>query len=212
MSDLMLDVFFESLNDDSISYNEFCNLGDMLTEGVFTHDKSPLKNLMGRLQEIKDSKPKEYSGSEDVKKFVDKNYDTIMKVSDILEKEPSELKKNEYKLVVNSALVFLAGLITIPLFGIGFIVILAELVIVVVKYLMSYARQTDDDDAYTDLMMIRKSLKKASGKNLSPKIKEKLTDMIEKIDDMEEAYNNKAEKNMTHKSLYSVVSTSVPKK
>ena len=212
MSDLMLDVFFESLNDDSVSYNEFCELGDMVTEGVFTNDKSPLKNLIDRLEEIKDSKPKEYNGSEEVKKFVDKNYDTVMKVSDILEKEPSELKKNEYKLVVNSILMLIAGVITMPLFGIGFLVLIADLIIIVVKYLMSYARQTDDDNAYADLMMIRKSLKKATSKNLSPKVKEKLIDMIEKIDDMEEAYNNKAEKNMTHKSLYSVVSTSVPKK
>ena len=62
--------------------------------------RSPLRKKLEQLKAIKDASPKEYDGPKEVKDFVDKHYDEIVKCANILEKEGKDLEKDSYRYLI----------------------------------------------------------------------------------------------------------------
>ena len=154
---------------------------------------NPVRKFIKKIEEIKDSKPKEYDGPEEIKDFVDKNYDTIMKVAKILEDEPKNLKKPN----VLTALLAIIGLI--PIIGSlialameiatlsAFIGYLFGMIILCITQALEWFRLNDDQEVYNNLIKIRGALKKVEDKKgLDEKTRNKIKDMIQAINDAED--------------------------
>ena len=76
-------MIYEASLDGRISEDTRNEMLRVYTEGL---SLNPLKKFKERIAEIKKAKPSEYSDNAEVKKFVDKHYDDIIKVSNLLEK------------------------------------------------------------------------------------------------------------------------------
>lgn len=174
--------------------NNYTEVDDIVvTEGV----KSPIGKLKNDLKRIKDEKPKEYSDNQEIKEFVDKNYDLIDKASKILEKEPAELRKKEIKDGAIMVLSMLTGFavmcgtmeavaVTTVIAGAAFY-LFTGLIVPLIISITTYIRTNDDKEAYNDLMKIRTALVKIKDKkNLPDKYKKKILDLLSSIDDAEE--------------------------
>lgn len=174
--------------------NNYTEVDDMVvTEGV----KSPISKIKNDLKRIKEEKPKEYSDNQEIKEFVDKNYDLIDKASKILEKEPAQLRKKEIKDGAIMVLSMLAGFAvmcgtmeavaaTTVIAGAAFYLFTGIIVPLIIS-ITTYIRTNDDKEAYNDLMKIRTSLVKIKDKkNLPDKYKKKILDLLSSIDDAEE--------------------------
>lgn len=174
--------------------NGYTEVDDIIvTEGV----KSPIGKLKNDLKRIKDEKPKEYSDNQEIKEFVDKNYDLIDKASKILEKEPAELRKKEIKDGAIMVLSMLTGFVvmcgtmetvavTTVIAGAAFY-LFTGLIVPLIISITTYIRTNDDKEAYNDLMKIRTALVKIKDKkNLPDKYKKKILDLLSSIDDAEE--------------------------
>ena len=169
----------------------------LMTEGVLSN---PLKKYLEKLESIKKQKPSEYSGPNEVKKFVDENFDDIEKAASLLEKEPEELKKNEIKLVIGVIGSYVAFFISVgisefvPVVGVvGVIASLGALAMsLFIGIILSYIRRTDDIQAMNELSKIKTSLIKIEKTNLPGPVKKKISAIITKISDAEIEVNLKA--------------------
>lgn len=163
--------------------------------------KSPVKKFVDKLEVIKKERPSEYDGPEEVKKFVDKNFDEIVKCANILEKEPEKLRKDDIAYLVTAfptlfggyALAGVGAAVTAgemlaggALFGvpmiIGGILLMSTNII---HAIVSYARTSTDKKVTDDLIKVKSVLAKADRSKLSDEDKKKVETMIRSIDDAE---------------------------
>lgn len=194
----LYDVVYEALQDrvesGEITLEEAQILNEMaydryMTEGMFS--KSPLKDTLENLKKIKDAKPDEYSDEEEVKEFVDKHYNDLVKTAELLEKEPEELSKNEKNYLVSLALAIIAfvagavaggGVVTVVLMGASFAWIYIGSIIVAIT---SSARTNADIDSMKQLTKIKKALKNIKTDKIPESYQKKIKKLIEKINDAE---------------------------
>lgn len=78
------------------------------------------------MKAINDASPKEYQGPKEIKQFVDKYYDDIVKCAKLLESEPTTIKKTDIKMIIRVAIAYfgipiLAGILAYAgtLVGVG---------------------------------------------------------------------------------------------
>ena len=183
----------ESTTNEDILYDVYDILesvmGDEL-EGYFTESffASPVRKFLKELESIKNTKPADYDGPDDVKGFVEKNYDKIKKIANHLEEDPEKLRKDDIGEMASLVLGICGSyaiIFTCPVAGlVGMIVsYIAAIVMIIVRYI----RVNDDKKAFNQLVKIRSSLKKViNKKGLNETVKRKISDMITAIDDAED--------------------------
>lgn len=154
---------------------------------------SPVSKFLKKLEEIKKERPSEYDGPEEVKKFVDKNYEDIVKCANLLEKEPEKLRKDDIVFLFTLLPRFYGGLFVlaaglaaadtaIPAAIIAGIVLLASLV---VQAVLRYVRASKDEKAMDELVKIKGSIKKATNLKLPEEDKKKIEKTLRSIEDAE---------------------------
>lgn len=153
---------------------------EFFTEGVV----NPLGKFKKIIKNIRDNKPSQYSDDKEVIEFVDKNYDDIIKASDILEKEPDKLRKTDVGFLIRITIEFIGfmGLTSVSIPGalmFGIIMTLDTLLTPVLVYFRTNA----DSDVHDKLIQIKKSLSNVNTKKLPKSAKVKIDKMIDKIDD-----------------------------
>jgi len=153
---------------------------EFFTESII----NPLGKFKKIIKNIRDNKPSQYSDDKEVIEFVDKNYDDIIKASDILEKEPDKLRKTDVGFLIRITIEFIGfiGLTGVSIPGaltFGVIMTLDTLLTPVLVYFRTNA----DSDVHDKLIQIKKSLSNVNTKNLPKSAKVKIDKMIDKIDD-----------------------------
>ena len=191
---MTIDFVAESIqtkyNNGEITYAEMVQMTDVLYESIF---RNPIAKHMSMLEDIRKTKPSEYDGPKEVKKFVDKNYADIMKIAAILEKEPNEIRKNE----ITTSCISLAGMIGTyaSMFVIWDVGIKAGTVVMgvsvfaiivsLVSSMIEVVRVNKDIAAINNLTKVKKALNSASKKKLDESTKKKISELITAIDDAE---------------------------
>lgn len=157
---------------------------------------TPVSKFLKKLEEIKKERPSEYDGPEEVKKFVDKNYEDIVKCANLLEKEPEKLRKDDIVFLVTIIPRFYGGLGVIAASAfvietslpaaiaviVAGVVMLASLAVQVV---LRYIRANKDEKAMDELVKIKGSIKKVSNLNLPEEDKKKIEKTLRSIEDAE---------------------------
>ena len=165
---------------------------DAYTESVFEID--PLHKFLKKTKEIKNAKPKEYDGPEEIKEFVDKYYNDIKKISGILEKEPDKLRTSEIRyciMTISSIIGFfgahILAIITLTpeISTVAFAGLILSLIYSILRPILKAFRVKDDIKVSDDLAKIRSALKKIKTDKLDKRYKNKISDMITAIDDAE---------------------------
>lgn len=164
----------------------------ILNEGFLN---SPLKKHLKKLKEIKDAKPKDYDGPEVAKKFIDANYDELVKTARLLEKEPTELRRNDIAATIGIIVTWIGGYAAImtsitagpALFVGGVVAMMLSVAIGLIDMVIGYLRTGHDRDAADQLAKIRRALKKIDLKKLPESHRKKIEDCLEAIDDAETA-------------------------
>ena len=160
----------------------------VMTESVL----SPVHKFKKKLEKLKNSKPKEYSENDEIKRFVDESYDIIDDVARILEKEPDKFRKHEIKKVITFILTNISAVLVVGVGGFitaGFIISLLSTIAIAIDPLIQYLRKCDDIETFNDLMKIRGALIKLKNKKLPDSYKRKIIDMIDKIDNAYEEFS-----------------------
>lgn len=203
---LKLDVYESTLDDeDKMRYlnlmescededlQDVCESVEMILEGeeyVTEASLSPMKSMKEDLRKIKDSKPDEYTGDNEVINYVDKNYDKLIKCAEFLEKEPETLRSHEVKMSTGMILGLLGSLCLLPFGTPGLILstigYALSFIIPATYKCIDYSRGIDDRKAMDDLTKIKKALMKLKDKKGLPEAqKKKIAKIIVKIDDAE---------------------------
>lgn len=176
---------YSAKNNDLGIFSE-CHL---LEDGIMSYNeslfKSPLKGFIKKLKDIKDSKPNEYDGPKEVKNFVDKNYDDIIKASELLEKEPDELNKSAVRYLITVGISLVTTLIGSASGLLGILILggIIEFVSSIIYVVSSCIRETHDSQTLNELLKIQQALKKVNTSKLSDDHKKKINKMITAIDD-----------------------------
>ena len=208
---LKLDVYESTLDDDDkMRYlnlmescdeedvQDICESVEMILDGeeyVTEASLSPARSVKKDLEKIKNSKPDDYSGDNEIINYVDKNYDKLVNCAEILEKEPAKLRSNEIKMCVGFVLGLIGSASLMVLGGgVGIAVGLTGWVLSYISpfiyAIIAYARGCDDRKAMDDLTKIKKSLMKVKDKKGLPETqKKKIAKIIDKIDDAETECN-----------------------
>lgn len=148
--------------------------------------KSPVASFMKELEEIKNAKPDEYTDSEEIKKFVDRNYDKLKNAAELLEKEPENYNKSTiHNLILVYSLILAAipaMLVSLPVsLGVTFIGFALSIATVVV----SYTRANTDSSAVKNLSKIKDGLKKINKDKLPESYQKRISRLITNIEDVE---------------------------
>ena len=157
---------------------------------------TPVSKFLKKLEEIKKERPSEYDGPEEVKKFVDKNYEDIVKCANLLEKEPEKLRKDDIALLITLVPRFYGGLLAMPAGAViaetsltgGIAVVVAGVILLVsliVQAVLGYIRTSKDKKAMDELVKIKGSIKKASNLNLPEEDRKKIEKTLRAIEDAE---------------------------
>lgn len=178
-------------DDDKIYFDITCESVDIFTEGVFSN---PLRKSLKIIKEIKDAKPKSYNGPIEIKNFIDKYYNEIIKISKMAEKEPKDIRSSDIKIAAGTIVSIVAGfglmmayafsaLEIMPLFYASGIVAILSIVIDTVYPLIKAVRINNDIKATDDLSKIRDALNKLDTAKLPEQYKNKIADVVEAIND-----------------------------
>ena len=149
---------------------------------------SPIKSFIKKLELIKKASPNEYDGPDDIKKFINQNYNDIIKASEILEEEPKKINKQALTYLASVAVTFIAGIIIPPLtpIKVGVLIRLSSSGLIfissIVYTIIASIRATHDQNALNELMKIRSALKKIDKNKLSESDSKKVSDMLRAID------------------------------
>lgn len=188
-------AIYESIRNNELSQEVGYKMMDVfdseenITEGVLSN---PLRKSLNKLKEIREAKPKTYSGPEDVKKFVDDHYDEIVKISKIAEKEPKDIRDSEIKTTVGYIVSVLSGIgimilgaakNSFILGGVGIIPGILGTLFVSIYPLIKAVRISNDIKASDELIKVRDALSKLDTKNLPKEYKNKIVDIINAIND-----------------------------
>lgn len=159
---------------------------DYLNESnLFTRKK---KYTLDDVKKIKNSKPDEYTDDKELKHFVDKNYDKILKISEELEKEPEELNKANHRAIITQIIGFITCT-TFVLFPIGFILV----IIAMIDSVIIIDRAHKDSQSMNEMNKIRDSLAKIRNKGncKDPEVQKKIDKIINNIDDASSSYERR---------------------
>ena len=148
--------------------------------------RSPLRKKLEQLKAIKDASPKEYDGPKEVKDYVDKHYDEIVKCANILEKEGKDLEKDSIRYLCSACSMLIAsmtGLLIPSIGGIAVIGVILGFIWYIVETIALSVRMSKDEKAAQELQKIRIALRKVKdNKKIDDKSKKKIVDMIDAID------------------------------
>lgn len=148
--------------------------------------RSPLKKHVETLKKIKDASPKEYDGPKEVKEYVDKHYDEIVKCANILEKEGKDLEKDSIRYLCSACSMMIGPLVGLLAPSIGSIAIIGTIlgfIWYIVETIALCVRASHDEKAAQELQKIRIALRKVKdNKKVDEKSRNKISDMIAAID------------------------------
>ena len=175
---------------------------EMLRVYIEGFSLNPVRKFKKKIDEIKKAKPSEYSDDKEIKEYVDKHYNDIMKISGLLEKEPDKLRKSDIRYMVTyvaeniaSVVGFVVG-VSMP--GVGPTVMavtfgpaLFTLLHSALRVIVMSVRKSDDIKVSDDLAKIRTALKKVDVKKLPKEYAKKISDMLVAIDDAETEINSR---------------------
>ncbi len=169
--------------DDTESINEMvAELGLEPLDESFFH--SNLAKYVDKMKQIKDEKPDESSSSKEVKQFVNKYYDDIVKVSKDIENYTDNNKVDVIHRVCAVIVPYIAAVATIsspPLFTIS---IIATIIGYICMMVGTYNDIRETTSVYADLQKVESALKKAkNAKGLSAEDKSKINKLLSKIED-----------------------------
>lgn len=176
-------------------------------ENAYEHDyfviteakENRFKTLMKKLNFIKKASKDEYDGDAEIKKFIDKNYDDIRKVSEILETkfENITLEKSIFiSALVASLLYSISGISAIngavTLASVSIIGVVISLLFSAVSSIILVFKKYKDNKLYNEVKKVKSSLlnlrKKVKKDN---KVADRIDNLIAMIDDAEEAFKGK---------------------
>lgn len=175
----------EAENNGEIDLDTRDNLLTVLTEGSI----NPLKKFVERIRAIRETKPDEYDGPEEIKKYIDKNGEDLIAAAKLLEREPEKLRKSEISWSVGVILSSIGALVfgmakpafcMVPIVG-----TLLMIVISIIYMVIIYVRANADTKVSNDLSKIRASLKKIDSSKLPDNYKKKISKVVTAIDDAE---------------------------
>ena len=150
--------------------------------------------FLKKITEIKKAKPSEFDGSEEIKKFIDKNYEHIIKASEFIEEEPHRLRRNHILAICATVILIISGIawllsgsaaVSILASNISIILPITGIVNQIIHSLIHYLRSSKDTTIINNLSKIKKSLKKININNLPKSYKKKISLMIANIEDAE---------------------------
>lgn len=174
----------EAENNGEIDLYTRDNLLSVLTEGSM----NPLKKFVERIRTIRETKPDEYDGPEEVKKYIDKNGEDLIAAAKLLEREPEKLRKTEISWLVGVVLSWIGAFMGILLNSSLFVPILGTMLMIIISIIfmvITYVRTNADTKVSNDLSKIRASLKKIDSSKLPDNYKKKISKVITAIDDAE---------------------------
>lgn len=185
MNNLFLEEFYEEINT-----NDYFDT--VFTESVF----NPMGKWIKKLKEIKNTKPDEFSDDIEIKQFVDKQYDDIIKSSKLLEKDVSNLTKKEILYMVTFVCGYLGGfliMVTPEFLGLGGIVgAILSFALVIISIILEFVNHYSDNRCAKELRKIKSSLIKVQNKKgLDENTKKKISRMITSIKDAEAEYTSR---------------------
>ena len=165
-------------------------------ENYVMESTDSINKILDKLKKIKKEKPDVYSDSKDVKKFIDDYYDELIKIADILEKEPEKLRKSEIK-TLGVTVVGLIGVMILPMeagfagIGISLVVWGITVLNLVISSIIQYMRISKDTSAINELSKIRSALKKVNHNKLPDEYRKKILKLINSIDDAETEFSSR---------------------
>lgn len=171
-------------------------------EGYFSN---PIKKFLDKATEIRKSKPSEYDGSDEIKKFIDKYYNDIMHISEILEKEPDKIRHDQIKDAIGYIVGFIGGLGIMGLGNAigqttvagavlvngGALFMVLSFIAICIHIIILAIRSSNDIKASNELIKVRSALKKINISNLPKEYKIKISEMIDSIDAVQIEINEK---------------------
>lgn len=192
--EIIFNTLQKKVDNGELTLEKASEINDLAYEKYVTESffKNPLKDKLKELEKIKDAKPSEYDDNKEIKKFVDDNYNEIVKASKLLQKEPEELTKNDRKFIVSYAVAFIGyigGLVALSVSFVGIPIMVLSLIWIIVSSFINIiirnSRVDADVQAMHDLSKVKTALKKLNTKKLPDAYKKKVSDLIQKIDDAE---------------------------
>ena len=174
----------EAENNGEIDLDTRNTLLSVLTEGSM----NPLKKFVERIRNIRQTKPDEYDGPEEVKKYIDKNGEDLISAARLLEQEPEKLRKSEIKWLIGVVIAWIgafAGIVAEAAFFVPIVGAMLMVVISIIHIVITYARTNADTSVSNDLSKIRSSLKKIDSSKLPEDYKKKISKIVTAIDDAE---------------------------
>ncbi len=153
---------------------------------------SPLQKFVKRIREVKDTKPDEYDGPEEVKKYIDKNADDLINAAKLIEKEPEKLRRNEIIAAVGVVLGYLGTAASVAIadamgavFVVPIVLAILTVVLTLTYCIITWVRTNDDVKVSNDLAKIRSAFIKLNKNKLPDSYKRKIDKVITAIDDAE---------------------------
>ena len=200
----------EMVENGQIDVDKYIEIIDYLNEKVDEKEKEKKKQekkeerekrvpktrigFLKKITEIKKAKPSEFDGSEEIKKFIDKNYEHIIKASEFIEEEPHRLRRNHILAICATVILIISGIawllsgsaaVSILASNISIILPITGIVNQIIHSLIHYLRSSKDTTIINNLSKIKKSLKKININNLPKSYKKKISLMIANIEDAE---------------------------
>ena len=177
----VMSLIQERYNNDIYSYEEanelmFATYENYITEGFF---KTPLKDKLKKLEEIKNTNPRDYTGNKNAKIFVDKHYGEIKQVVDILEKENKSVSKAGLKTVITILGGTLIGSVLLPLGEI--LPLLISVIAGAFIYINNMGRSIHNSWTAQDLSEIKTMLNNMKTKKIPVQYKNKINTLIKNI-------------------------------
>lgn len=160
---------------------------------------SPLRSLVSLVENIKKETPKEFKGDSNVKKYVDKYGDDIIKLAKALEDEKQKnWDKDMMKRFITNLAPLIIGYVTmaVGLNGIAILSFLISILISVLWMISQEMRRSDNVTINNSLKKIKTSLSSINDKDMTPAVKKKVDNCIVAID---KALNNKKVKDKDDK-------------
>ena len=163
---------------------------DRLLQVTYENVISPLQKFVKRIREVKDTRPDEYDGPEEIKKYIDKNGDDLIKAAKLLEKEPEKIGRNNVIASCGIILSFLGALISIIVAGtieatlaVPIVLLITSVILSLTYSVISYFRGSADRQVANNLDKIRSAFKKLNKNKLPDSYKRKIDKAITAIDD-----------------------------
>lgn len=168
---------------DAIDKLEFASgmTGEVLDESFF---HSNLAKWIPKLKKIKDEKPDSSSTPREVKQFVDRYYDDIVKLSKNIEEYPENYKPDALHRLTPLIISCISTVVFASVPVLNIISLLSMLVTYFINGLAVINDVKETSTVMQDAAKIRMALKKAAGnRKLSQKDKKRINTLIDKMDD-----------------------------